>query len=296
VDIGIISPALLGTARVAGVTHYIDQNEIVDHGGSVYIENLDLLVTIADGSGRLPPPHPYSRLGSIARVNEMTHDSFGLSDVIYAVKIVDRHATFGGRFLNFSGRVVYIPAEDNVEDTIADGVYLTINKPPRGKQTDYSRTTEYFEFKDADTAVPLFKSYDEALTLGKPEEVRKRELEREKADLERLRHQQSVDQIEQKRKLSEAEEIFAERQRNHERDMAARREDIDRRKADVEEREIHLRQREHELKTEQIIVKNKLDAKNDARKATIEALKFIPAVIGGLIAISAAYSKFKNTK
>lgn len=282
------------SANEAAVVHSISEQDILDNLGCLYIANLDLVVSMVDTAGKQPPPHPFSRLGSIASVHELTSRSFGLSGVAYALKIVDRRAAYGDRFVNFGGRVVHVKAESNVTLNVEDGVYLTANVPTKGKVDESRVVTERYEFEEADTALPLFRSYDEALTFGKPDELHRRELDRLKNEQERERVKDANELLERKRQLALEEELFAKTRREHERRMLERNDQLEQLKAQLAERELFFRQKEHEMKTEHALVKHRLDGESDSRKSSLELIKYVPAVLIGVGAIAAAYSKWKQ--
>ena len=279
------------TSTDSAVVHSISEQDILDNLGSLYVANLDLVIAVMDAAGKQPPPHPFSRLGSIATVHEMTSDSFGLSGAAYALKIVDRRAAFGDRFINFGGRVVHVPAEAEVSLNVDDGVYLTTNVAATGKTIEKRTVTEFYDFADADSELPIFRTYDEAVTFGKPDELHQRELDRLKKENERERAREANELLERKRALTLEEEVFAKERRKHEQRMIERTEQLEQMKAQLAEREHHQRNREHELKTEQTIVKHRLDGASDSRKATLDIIKYVPAIIGGAIAIAAVYAK-----
>jgi len=284
-----------GRESQASVIHYIDEQDLIDANGSYYVRELDILVTIADGSGRLPPPHPYTRLGAIDTANQEAVSDAESRGSFYALRIVDRRSQFGNRFVNFSGRVCFVKAETVCDDRLDDGVYLTVSKGTNHRSAGVKHETEYFSFSEAKERLPIYQSYEEALTLGNPDEVRKRELEELRYSLEREKIRFNEEQLETKTRLAREEEKIAEKRREHEREITRRRDELEARRMEQDEREFHFRRRETELKTEQLIIKNRLDERSDTRKVWLEVLKFIPAVIGGIITVATAYSKIKES-
>lgn len=280
----------------SSVIHQINEQDILSNAGCIYVANLDLVIAVMDGSGKQPPPHPFSRLGSIATVHELTADSFGLTGAAYAIKIVDRRSMFGDRFVNFGGRVVHIRAEKKVTENVLDGVYLTTNVEAMGSLHQTPFVTEYFGFDTADINLPLYRTSDEAAAFGKPEDLLKRELDRERFEYERQKNRDASELLESKRKLALEEEVFARERREHEREMSRRTAEFERLKADFSDREHFHKQKEQEFKTEQMFAKNKMDQQNDSRKMILDTLKFVPAVIGAVIAIYAVIKKLNSDK
>lgn len=281
---------------ISGVSYLVHEDEILEAGGAVYIRNLDISVVIVDGSGRIPPPHPYTRLGSIKEAHRgivANADSVGC---FYGIRIIDRKHAFGSKFVNLGGRVCYIKAEAECADNLEDGVYLTTPKSTSHITNGLARNTEFFTFTQVKSEIPLFDSYAAAQTLGNPEEVRKRELDNRQHELaaDKLRFQE--EQQETKRRNAAEEERVDRERREYERELNRRQDDLKRRQAEQEEREFQWRVREQELKTEQIIIRNNLDGKSETRKVMLEFLKFIPAVIGAVVTVGVTYSKLKDSR
>lgn len=278
----------------SSVVHQIREQDILDNAGCLYIGNLDLLVAVMDGSGKQPPPHPFSRLGSIATVYELTSANFGQTGVAYAIKIVDRRAVFGDRFVNFGGRVVHIRAEKDVTLNVCDGVYITTNVEASGTMIDSPVRTECYAFDIADQKLPIYRTRDEALTFGKPDDLLKRQVERERLEMEQQRNHDAAEVLDKKRALAAEEAEFLKERRTHEQDMKRRDDELERLKAEFTSREYAHKESEQKFKTEQLFAKHKLDERSDSRKMILDTLKFVPAVIGAAIAIYALVKKFDN--
>lgn len=285
-----------GGNQVSRVMYTFDIDDIMVAGGSVYSHELDILITVASTHNILPPPHPYTRMGSCAEVHRQVEREAGEDGSLFCIRIVDRHRVFGGRYVNFSGWVSYIKAEFQPDDEIRDGVYVTLSQSSNNVRANVKRSTALYTFAEAAEKLPLYMSYEEALTLGNPQEVRKRELDEQKHQFERERNQFNEEAHRRKVELAEREAQYEHSRREHERDLLQRKESLERQQAEHAEREMHFKRYETEAKTEQIIIRNRLDERSDSRKMLLEALKFIPALLGAVVTVIAVVAKFKESK
>lgn len=287
------APALRAgqAANESSVVYTITEDEILDNLGSLYVANLDIVIAVMDGEGKQPPPHPFSRMGSIATIHEMTTKAFGSDKFCYAIKIVDRHNRFGDRFVNFGGRVVEIKAEKNVTTNIADGVYLTTNVASKGNLYDSPFVTEVYSFEEADIRLPLYRSYSEAEAFGDVENQRKRELDRERFEFEKLKNKEMQEAMERKRRLAIEEEVIAEKQRMHEKELREKQIEIERLKAEAAERDFRVKLAENELKARQMHEEYYVDGINLKRKAFFETIKVVGTAITAGLTIYALAKK-----
>ncbi len=296
--------------RESSVIHTITEADIINGGYSVYLVNLDILVYVITPNNAMSPVHPFSRLGSIANVYSETmfqSDKFGpygQTGIIYGLKIVDRNGAFGDRFLNFNDRVVRVVAERNVTVELRDGVYRTVNAGVMSSNDGQVQLeTDYFTFEEADRLLPIYKSYDEAVSFGKPEDVYRRKIEQDKNEQSMLRLKAEAELVEQKRAAAEAQANFDRERANHERAMAELKEAAEKDKLEYERREREYnafrieqealwKEREHEIKTETSLRKLNHEIVSSSRSESVEILKFATAALGAGLAIYAAIRKF----
>jgi hypothetical protein len=156
------------------IDYLIQYSDFADYGGSVYLPNLDLTLSILPVEDA--PPHPYSMVGlrhaAAGEVVELTERK-GLT---YQIRIIDRLGRFGDRYANLGGEVFHIKAERNCAD-MQCGVYAVSNYPANGDQSLPQARTRYFKFDDASEQLHLYYTFNEAKTLGNPQDVYKRELD-----------------------------------------------------------------------------------------------------------------------
>lgn len=296
--------------RESSIVHTITETDLRNGGNSIYIANLDILVYVVPTNGALPPTHPFSRLGSLANVYSETmfqseqFGPYGASGILYGLKIVDRNGAFGDRFINFNDRIVRIVAERNVTVELRDGVYRTVNVGVMSSNDSQTQLeTDYFTFEEADAKLPIYRSYDEALTFGKPEDIQRRQLEQEKNDLQLLRIRLESEQTELKRTALEEQSKYDRERAIHEREMAETKEAAEKQKAEFDrkereyqayraEQEALWKERDHEIRTETSIRKLNHEIIASSRNEVVETLKFATAALGAGLALYALYRKF----
>ncbi len=285
--------------RSTGIVDYVLQySDFEQHGGSVYLENLDITLSLAD----LPqaPSHPFSLAGIRKRLIHEYPDLTEGRGLSYNVRIIDRLGRFGNRFINLGGEVFLVVAERNNTD-LQDGVYAVSNHPVIGEQTTPLPRSRFFSFEVAEKELHLYRTFNEAKTLGNPQDVYRRELDDRKLELARREQEWAEQKVQWKREEDERKRAFeqeshAQRMRLMEREERARE-----REYQLNEREYHMRLFEQRLKNEEarirrdsMILKEAFENRALNRKEIIEILKYIPTLIGGVAALYMAVKKLKG--
>ena len=279
-----------GSRNTATVEYQISRQEFAESGGSLYLPNLDLLVSSL--SYKYVPHHPFSKAGvrqTMIDNDPLLNSNEGLS---FNVRIVDKLARFGDRFVNIDGKVYRIRAIR--ESQVADGVYVVSHVPASGNHDYLIPKAEYYTFEEADKALSLYLTYNEAKTLGNPQDVYKRELDERNHQLKIQQQDWEREKFDRERELAEARRLFEEERDRIKREQMAREEEIRQRQhvLDVLERDAAITKAQYERDT--LFVKETLEARSARRKETIEVLKYVPAVIAAVGAIYAAYKKLKS--
>lgn len=257
------------------VEYVIEEKDLLEHGGIVYIRDLDLVIS-AKGSGSIRC-HPYSREASLYGFSEEimndVENNIG-QNFIYSLKIIDSFGTIGKRWLRIGDDVVGIdPTSDPSKQ---DGIYVATNKPSTNNLGSKSMTVERY---DVDGIPPYFKLYrhfhdarhtaadEHALKLSE-HETRRVKVE---ADLEISRNTLTK-VMQENENLKRAAEINREKHAN---EMHALRMQLER---EIQERVTMQR-------------KDTYEAISQDRKNTAELVKTVPAIILGIIGIVAAAKK-----
>ena len=152
-----------GNAKVS--IHYLIEIDrlLAAKENCLYIENLDMVLSL-DSIGKVPP-HPFANMN--LRPLNMTYrkDAIKTNECIYHVRIVDNNDEFGGRFINTNGTVLRINAcKDNLAQS---GVYVRLSN--QSNINDSATPTiiqNYYSFEEAETKLSLFRTREEARTLG----------------------------------------------------------------------------------------------------------------------------------
>lgn len=277
-------------SNTATVEYRISRQEFAEGGGSLYLPNLDLLVSSL--SSNYVPLHPFSRAGlrqSMIDNDPLLNSREGLS---FNVRIIDKHGRYGDRFLNIDGKVYRVRAcKDSV---VPDGVYVVSHVPATGNLDVLLPRSEYYTFEEADKALSLYLTYNEAKTLGNPQDVYKRELDERTHRLKIEQQDWDRERFERERELTESRRLLEEEKERARREQASRDEELRRRQhaLDILERENSLKKAQFERDT--LFIKQNYEASSARRKEFIEVLKYVPAVIATVGGIYAAYKKLKS--
>lgn len=282
-SVQVMEDALVRRSKSTACVEYrIPEEDFDSNNGVLFLQNIDLQVSILDHA--LTPPHPHSMLGIRNRDAHDFKEELVPAGVFYGIYIRDQCREFGERYVNVNGNVMYVPVKDDVSDE-RDGLYVVSSGKLKSQLPHERVLVEYYPFEEAEK-LGLYKTYNDALTLGNPEEKMRRELEEKKQRLvleelewKRVRVQQER-QIELERdqmraammkyeyqlsRLNQANKLFA---------------------AELERREMQNRR-------EMAIVKDILGARDHERRESMEILKLIPTIITTVATYVVAYKKLK---
>lgn len=254
--------------------------ELKKYGGTVYYGELDLVASID------PPetviPHPHSEKGRKAKiaasvVGATKSEAFG-----YSIYIVDNFGKYGPRYVNIGSKVYRVNSiRDNAQK---DGIYVVAPQPVEGDIDSVGEDIVRYDFEGAEDSVGLYRTYDEAASLGDLSTARKRslaELEQSNLvltrDLANMKNQQAIDSVKRDQELAEVTE-------RHNREKLALEERI-------RKDEVHAKEREAELERKRQELKDYYEERSLARKDSSETMKVLPAIIVGVGAVAAVLLK-----
>lgn len=274
-----------GSMQATHLDYFITLHELEQNGSSMYLENLDVVISLMPPA--MAPCHPFSLQG--AREGLMSPRSTG-GGLEYRIEIYDQDGLHGDRFINISGEVFCIRV--NRSGTRRNGVYVYGHAPQSTVSGPTQERTHFYDFEEADQRLHLYQSYNEALTLGNPSDVYKREIEAAQHELKvneaRAREEARLRDIE----FESLKRAF-EREREHfKADQARQERRLKEREAQLEDLEHQYRLHEHELKMESLRRKDVYEERSTTRKDWSETLKFLPAAIMLLAAGYGAYKKY----
>lgn len=279
--------------RYADITYVVTREELLAKNGSLYLDNLDIVVSLLQDE--LVPHHPHSVVGirnRLVQENDPVNrvDCFG-----YSLQIVDNHEAFGARYVNINNRVYKVPAVSDPERP--DGVYRVSSPEVQGDFDHNPPVSQYYKFDQLESAgLGLYASYQEALTLGDQLGTRKAELEVQSHELKQqevqLKHERMERESEFDRRKQALEEI------RHKAEDLRKSQEIQYKFAEQQMtvRQTQLKHELSELEYRRDVAsmrhKDHYELRSYERKDSSEFLKVIPAVIAGVAAIVLAFKKF----
>jgi hypothetical protein len=252
--------------------HPITLDQLKQHGQSVYHHESDTLVSMLNPG--FVPLHPYSEQGRNAKMMEDTPVKVGGDSFGYCVEIVDNTGRFGDRFVNIANQVYRIRTKRDVARR--DGIYIGSSDPDEGELFTGSYSVNRIPLDAPDhEKYGVFKTFEEAKTLGDLSQAQKRQLAdvefatthlKRELEQEKLRHSREMAGVEHDLKLSEARAKEAELIR-------------DRREAELKEERARA---EHLLAIERLRLKDKYEERSLDRKDRSEIVKMLPTIIVGI--------------
>lgn len=284
----------------------IPYTEIVRHGSTVYVTELDLLFRIA-AAGQEPVYHPFSpegvMMGKQIRASEA---EFGVDYVFNG----DQERKLYHRIGIGNVRIIRSIRDDNREN----GVWLRIPEYKANVLSEPMLYTERMDDNNIDRlkSFDLFISYEDAANLITAEEQHKermvvlnRELAELRGDLESKKHQNEIEkqkmeteELELKTALAREEARLKEIQialedqklalKQQEMAMANKQAEMDQRKRELEERDQVFKAQQHKWEVEHASRKHEHDMKHLERKDTSDVINYVPKLIIGAVGLFAA--------
>lgn len=251
------------------IDYTITKDMLHQKGDSLYLMEHDIVISTKPSD--VIPLHPFSKNYIKERlleenkeiVNEM---GFGLN-----IRIVDNNGVYGDRYINFNGKAYRIPARK--DSTLSNGVYHTTISEAFGDYESVKPEILEYNFNDADKALKLFRTIEEALTYGDPIKARADELELAKQEAKEREHSLKI-------KINEQEAELKKNQIEHAEYIS---------KLENMRKEI-----EHYRIIDKFQRNDYYEQRSQNRKDWTEVLKYIPAIIMGVGAAYMAWQKIKN--
>lgn len=273
--------------RRHSMDYHITLEDIESRGGSIYLSNLDRVVSTLHG--HLIPLHPHSEAAIRNRlveedptVNEV--DSFG-----YSLRIVDSQGLYGDRYVNINNQVYKVPISRSA--AMPDGVYLTSSGPVTGDYNLVKPISKRYGFEEADVELRLYRTAEEARTLGDVLSEKEKELKQLAVEIKE-REQRLKEE-----KLSREHEFELLKQRL---DQERAEEDAQRKREEtrLQQRQLRLKEEiselEHRRNMENLRQKDYYENRSLERKDSSEVVKFLPSLVMGAVALFAVFSKLSG--
>lgn len=148
----------------AVIAYHVSKKTFEDSKGSLYLEDLDILLCSDQDIQSVRTVHPESEMGKLLLEQRDRVEGYN-----YRIVINDPNNDYGQRFINICNRIYKIsPKTDYGKDP---GVYLSYT------DDDDNSIEEYYSFEDADQSLMLYKTRSDAKVFGDIIENRKREIE-----------------------------------------------------------------------------------------------------------------------
>lgn len=241
-------------------------------GGSVYYHDVDYVVSLEPVTSAVN--HPHSEKGrhhqatceSSLASKEFSEHSQGEVGFGYAIIMIDNHGVHGPRYINISNQVYKITPKRDLSKR--DGIFIVSNHSMSSKGGNGSFESRWYDFENAEEALGLYRTLDEAMYGGDKTLAAKDNLVKAQAEVERLKAE--------RQRLDEANAI-----------------DKARYEAEMRERDVKLEQereaiareraeREHQEAVRRQELKDHYEERSYVRKDTSEGLKFLPTLMVGL--------------
>lgn len=157
--------------------YYMSLDELADKGSTVYLEEVDKIISILEDDKI--PDHPFAYTSVDEHINEAMRE-YGDATAGLILYTVDNSNEFGLRYINLNGNVLTVkPRQDPAR---RNGVYLRLN----GHIGDKRQQVEFYEFDTLNDKCPIrfFATIAEAQNYGSELEEKKRQHELTKTENE----------------------------------------------------------------------------------------------------------------
>lgn len=263
------------------IGHYfkIKYADMTRNGGSIYVKATDLV--IVDETYQDVVVHPNSK-AYLDMCIEQLYDSAHT----YSIEINDPQGTGDPYYVNLNSQVFEIKPTRDVN--IGDGVKIVFKEPNSPARTVHTSNLEEDNLK----AIGIFKNYRDADQYGKRFDLQLAEIEKEtqltkaQVDNQSTKNKLVLDEQSTENKLLEilskmqlldkqtsTDDVKWEAERmKHEREM------------EKMQNELKLQRENHQRDIENMRMKDYFDTRSHYRKDSSEALKFLPVLVGGVLA------------
>lgn len=198
----------------------IKMNDIIAAGGNVYLEELDLMITVQPAAEKYIE-HPFSNLNRLRYGLAADLPHLGDETLLFSIKAVDNSTLRNrhDRFILLGESVHHIPIER--DENLPDGIHVTSRRPAIVKNATGKGTyihTEFMSFKDADIRYNLADTIEKAQAGISQQEMRKEEISKRA-------HEQKIKELDRGGEKSETEYEYAKEKIDSERLYAREREE-----------------------------------------------------------------------
>lgn len=229
----------------------------------IYIREADVM--LCDPRHTLQCFHPYSEEGIENNNYRGLIEEKRISGVF--LELIDNENTVKTRYMYVAKKLIEIPARRDKEKE--SGLYCTL--ADFDKLSEVHLEPKHYTFDEAEDAVGLYKTREEALTGGNPEMISKTEEERSKRDLLDMKRLVDKEKIESEKIITRL---------NHELEM--KKLENTKLKEAIDEKKLERTDTYDERKT---VRADYYESRSAERKDSSDILKLSAAAVGGAIAV-----------
>lgn len=253
--------------------YHLTVDELVSKGGSLYLEEIDKILSILDDAK--VPDHPFTYTSVDDHIREAMQE-YGESTTGLIIYTVDNNDSFGRRYVNLNGNILVVnPRKDPSRQ---DGVYVKLNGHI-GKTRQGMEFYEFSSLNEGKCPIKFYPNIAEAEQFGNESDRFRRELEEQKhrheAELASLKHQQNVSAVSRAETKEELEERSQERKDHYEARSLSRKDQFEATSA---------------------VRKDVFDERSTERKENAEETKAAIAAVGALAAVGGIGYKVATRK
>lgn len=253
---------------------------------AVYYSDLNIVVAKADRAYNIV--HPMSSVGQ----NLVLGLAENVTGFHYRVIINDPFNQFGERFVNINGAVFKV--RRTVDHSIKPGVWVH-SKDQCIDNGHYvaGYDTQYYTFETADEIIPLFGSVHLAATLGDMNYKQTQDIKVQEGNVKEKLAELGLKKIEMETKLKDMEYTHKTEQLKLESENVRLKDEIDRIKQ-LREEENNRSKHNYEIQARED--KAYYERRSYERKDANELIKWIPAVLTGVLTIATMLMKLTSAQ
>lgn len=273
----------------AQVDYGVDEDEVQRNGGSLYLVNLDVVVSTMTGG--YVPHHPFSVDGIRNRLVASNDTINFAGSVGYGLQIVDNEEVFGPRYININKEIYLVqPAKDPGR---LSGVYRASTGPVNESGAVGKPRADYYAFPEAEAMLGMFRSYEEAVVMGDIAAEKKRELDALALELKTQEHRNKLERLQREEEFETWKRDLEQRRAAEESDRKAQEHRWKLEEARINEQAARLKEEqtrvEHLRGIAALERKDHYEERSYVRKDSSELLKWVPAIAASVAALFLAF-------
>lgn len=252
---------------------------------AIYYSDLNIVIAKSDKIYNVV--HPLSNVGQNL-VIALEENSSGFQ---YRVIINDPFNQFGERYVNINGSVFKV--KRTVDHSVRPGVYVhSRDQCIDGSAYATGYGNDYYSFDEADESIPLYGTVHLAATLGDMNYKQTQDLKAKENEVKQKLADLSLMKVEMETKLKNMEYDHKKEQMRLERENINLKDQLEREK---QLREEEASRSKHEYEKQAREDKAYYERRTYERKDTNELLKWIPAILSGVLTVATILMKLATT-